>query len=61
MLQHGAWYRRGAGDLLLFAIGAGLLVWLVYFGAASMGYNWQWYRVPRYVYRIVDGELILGP
>lgn len=26
-----------------------------------MGYNWQWYRVPRYIYRIVDGEVIYGP
>lgn len=48
-------------DLLLFAIGAGLLAWLIYLGATSMGYNWQWYRVPRYLYRIIDGELIIGP
>ncbi|MDH3659920.1 MAG: amino acid ABC transporter permease, partial [Alphaproteobacteria bacterium] len=53
--------RRTAGDLLLFAIGAGLLAWLIYLGATGMGYNWQWYRVPRYVYRVIDGELILGP
>ena len=53
--------RRNAGDLLLFAFGAGLLAWLIYLGATSMGYNWQWYRVPRYIYRVVDGELILGP
>ncbi|RMH52250.1 MAG: amino acid ABC transporter permease [Alphaproteobacteria bacterium] len=26
-----------------------------------MGYNWQWYRVPRYIYRVIDGELIWGP
>jgi len=26
-----------------------------------MGYNWQWYRIPRYLYRIIDGELIWGP
>jgi polar amino acid transport system permease protein len=47
--------------LLLFAIGAALLAWLIYLGATSMGYNWQWYRVPRYFYRVVDGELIWGP
>ncbi len=27
----------------------------------SMGYNWQWYRVPGFVYRVVDGELVWGP
>lgn len=47
--------------MLLFAIGAALLAWLIYLGATSMGYNWQWYRVPRYFYRVVDGELIWGP
>ena len=26
-----------------------------------MEYNWQWYRVDRYIYRIVDGEFIFGP
>ena len=42
----------------MFAVGAGLLAWLIYLGATSMGYNWQWYRVPRYIYRVIDGELI---
>ena len=53
--------HRHAGDLLLFMLGGGVLVWLIYLGATSMGYNWQWYRVPRYIYRVVDGELIWGP
>ena len=53
--------NRHAGDLLLFMLGSGLLIWLIYLGATSMGYNWQWYRVPRYIYRVVDGELIWGP
>jgi polar amino acid transport system permease protein len=60
------WSKRRAtdayfSDLILFFIGASLLIWLIYLGAASMGYNWQWYRVPRYLYRIIDGEVILGP
>jgi polar amino acid transport system permease protein len=61
-----SWSKRRAtdsyfSDLILFFIGTGLLIWLVYLGATSMGYNWQWYRVPRYLYRVIDGELILGP
>ena len=60
------WSKRRAtdayvSDLILFFMGAGLLIWLIYLGATSMGYNWQWYRVPRYLYRVIDGELILGP
>ena len=26
-----------------------------------MGYNWQWYQIPRYFYRVIDEELIWGP
>jgi polar amino acid transport system permease protein len=26
-----------------------------------MGYNWQWYRVPRYLFQVFEGELFLGP
>ena len=38
-----------------------LVVWLIYSGAQAMEYNWQWYRVDRYIYRVIDGEFILGP
>ncbi len=53
--------RRNASDLAIFVLGGSTLVFLIYVGATSMGYNWQWYRVPKYIYRIVDGELIWGP
>ena len=46
---------------MICLVGGGLLLWLVISGAAGMGYNWQWYRVPRYIFRIIDGELIWGP
>ncbi len=57
------WRARGrtASDLVLFLIGAALLGWAIYSGAQAMGYNWQWYRVPRGFYRVIDGELIWGP
>ncbi len=53
--------RRTSLDLGLFVLGAALLGWAVYAGAQSMGYNWQWYRVPRAFYRVIDGEVIPGP
>ncbi len=56
----GAW-RKTAGDLAQFAaLGVGVL-FIVVQGAQSIGYNWQWYRVPQYIYRVIDGELIWGP
>jgi len=41
------------------------IVWLSYSGAQRMGYNWQWYRIPDYIYQFTDegfqaGELLLG-
>ncbi|SFU16911.1 amino acid ABC transporter permease [Sedimentitalea nanhaiensis] len=36
----------------------GYLIWR---GAAAMEYNWQWYRVEPFFYRVIDGEVIWGP
>lgn len=53
--------RRSAVDLAMFGLFAAGTLWVVLRGAQSMGYNWQWYRVPQYFYRIIDDELIWGP
>lgn len=52
---------RSGWQILQALIVFALIGWLVYRGATSMGYNWQWYRVQPFFYRIVDGELIWGP
>lgn len=41
------------------------IFWLAYSGAQAMGYNWQWYRMPRYFYTMTDdgfqwGEIMVG-
>ncbi|MCV6591328.1 MAG: amino acid ABC transporter permease [Silicimonas sp.] len=43
----------------------GVIVWGSFTGAQNMGYNWQWYRVPQYLYSFTDdgfqaGELLIG-
>ncbi|MFK7855864.1 MAG: amino acid ABC transporter permease [Granulosicoccus sp.] len=43
--------------LLVFTV----LGWLIWRGALAMEYNWQWYRVEPFFYRVIDGELIWGP
>ena len=48
-------------DLLLFALAAAAIAWVVLNGAGAMGYKWQWYRVPGFFGRDVDGEFIPGP
>lgn len=55
------WHRRAWFDLLLFTAGAGLLLWFTIRGAQGMGYEWRWHRVPGFLYRVVDGEVIWGP
>lgn len=30
-------------------------------GTQKLGYNWQWYRVPQYIYQVTDGGFISGP
>jgi polar amino acid transport system permease protein len=53
--------RTQGGNVLQFALLVGLIAWLVVRGGQSMGYNWQWYRVPPFLFRVIDGEVIWGP
>lgn len=55
------WWNTRWFDVLQFAVFVAALLGLVVSGAVSMGYNWQWYRVPEYLVRIVEGELLWGP
>ncbi len=48
-------------DIGQFIVLIGAIAWVTYAGAAAMEYNWQWYRVDRYIYQIIDGEFIFGP
>jgi polar amino acid transport system permease protein len=55
------WHRSPWFDIALCALLAAGVVWVAIIGATSMGYGWKWDRVPRYVYRVIDGEFIAGP
>lgn len=55
------WWRSRTFDVVQFVVLAGGLIWLTVRGADAMGYNWQWYRMPQYFWRVIDGELIWGP
>ncbi len=48
-------------DIASFVVFVAALGWLVLRGAQGMGYNWQWFRVPRYLWRVIDGQVIWGP
>ena len=51
----------GAVDILSFAVVIGILVWLMAAGTERLGYHWQWYRVPRYLFTVDGGRFVAGP
>ena len=53
--------RRLKADLLQLALLLAGISWLVLNGAGAFGYNWQWYRIPQYIVRVVDGQIVWGP
>lgn len=51
--------------IILYLLVIWLIVRLLTTGAAAMGYNWQWYRIPQYIFELTDdgfqlGELLRG-
>lgn len=46
---------------LQYVILIGGLGWLVLRGSERLGYHWQWYRVPQYLFSRQDGTLTAGP
>ncbi len=49
----------------IYAVVIGLIVYGSYAGARNMGYNWQWYRIPQFLFSFTDdgfqwGEIAIG-
>lgn len=49
----------------IYLLVIGLIVYGSYAGARNMGYNWQWYRIPQYIYSYTEdgfqwGEIAFG-
>jgi len=47
-------------DIVQFALLIAVVVWLVSLSTARLGYYWQWYRIPRYLFRVQEGRLVAG-
>jgi len=54
-------YLRTLREVSIALITFMIIAWLIWRGALAMEYNWQWYRVSPFFYRIVDDEFIFGP
>lgn len=48
-------------DVLKFSAVLGALSWFLVQGTERLGYNWQWYRVPQYLFSTESGRLTAGP
>ncbi|MBL0715255.1 MAG: amino acid ABC transporter permease [Desulfosarcina sp.] len=50
-----------AMEFLKFAALASVVIWLLARGSAQLGYYWQWYRIPQYLFTEIDGQWVSGP
>ena len=53
--------RSRLPDLAILLAAVAATAALIVHGADAMNYKWQWYRVPAFFGRTVDGEFIPGP
>lgn len=53
--------RTALIDVGKFLLVAGIAVWLLSVGVPGLGYHWQWYRVPRFLFSAQGGVWTAGP
>ncbi len=47
-------------DSLIFCMIVGGFCYFLYRGTESLGYNWQWFQVPKFIFSINNGEFTPG-
>lgn len=52
--------RKLIMDSILFAILIIIFSFFLYDGTEELGYNWQWFRIPEFIYTYNDGRLSAG-
>jgi len=53
-------FRHPWIDVIQYVLLVALIIWLMSMSTSQLGYFWQWYRIPRYLFRIKDGRLVAG-
>lgn len=53
-------FKSVPSSVIQYLFIVGLIIYAAANGADSMGYNWQWYRVPQYFYEMTDEGLVYG-
>ena len=52
--------RSPGRDVVQFALLIVVGGWLISLSTARLGYYWQWYRIPRFLFRVEEGQLVAG-
>jgi polar amino acid transport system permease protein len=53
--------RSPVPDVAKFLLVVAVLIWIMARGTQQLGYNWQWYQIPKYIFRFQGGEFSFGP
>ncbi len=53
--------RSPVMDVIKYLLVVTVLVWILARGTEQLGYNWQWYQVPKYIFQFEDGRFSYGP
>ena len=54
-------FRSPLFDTLQFILLLACLGWLALRSAENIGYNWQWYRIPKYLFSVTEAGIVAGP
>ncbi len=47
-------------DIIQYVLLIAVIAWFMSISTARLNYYWQWYRIPRYIFRIEEGRLVAG-
>jgi polar amino acid transport system permease protein len=47
-------------DIIQYVVLVAAIIWLIGLSTSRLGYNWQWYRIPKYLFFVKDGHLFAG-
>ncbi len=53
-------FRSPWFDILQYLLLVGGFLWAMSVSTENLGYYWQWYRIPRYIFTIEEGRLVAG-
>ena len=48
-------------DVAKYLLVVAAISWLLVNSTEKLGYHWQWYRVPQYLYTVENGRILSGP